>query len=124
MTTHLFPNPLPKRPSGAPDAGFPHRSIPRGAGSVRASVLASASRSSRHFSPAGPTPAPTRPDLSGSVATSDIAHLGGPIRVQHDIQPGAIDTGVTAIVALRLDADRPSWVEATSHGWEVASQGT
>lgn len=73
-------------------------------------------RSSRHFSTAGPTPAPTRPDLSGSVATSDVAQSGGPIRVQHDIQPGAIDTGVTATVALRLDAGRTGRLVAMSQG--------
>src|SRR5690606_4691108 len=104
---------------------------------------AQALRSCRGCSAAPLTP--TQPgirDTSGSDAPLDsllrrnpvpavpIAPLGcvtpsgGPIRVQHDIQPGAIDTGVTAIVALRLDADRTGRVEAMSHGWEVASQGT
>jgi len=140
MTTYLFSNPLPKRPSGAPDVGHAHHD--RGAASVlSADASAQALRSCRGCSAALLTP--TQPGIRDTSAIGRIGALdspnpaggpvtrlahqhpsGGPTRVQHDIQPGAIDTGVTAIVALRLDADRPSWVEATSHGWEVASQGT
>src|SRR5690606_30396772 len=152
MTTYLFSNPLPKRPSGAPDVGHAHHD--RGAASVlSADASAQALRSCRGCSAALLTP--TQPGIRdtsaigrmvtlafGSDAPGDsllrrgaahdsrnlqpprVTHWGSPIRVQHDIQPGAIDTGVTAIVALRLDADRTGRVEATSHGWEVASQGT
>src|SRR5690606_1871199 len=49
---------------------------------------------------------------------------GSPTRVQHDIQPGAIDTGVTAIVALRLDAGRTGRVEAMNRQKEAPLRQT
>src|SRR5690606_29484430 len=128
------------RPSGAPDVGHAHHD--RGAASVlSADASAQALRSCRGCSAALLTP--TQPGIRDTSAIGRIGALdspnpaggpvtrlthqhpsGGPIRVQHDIQPGAIDTGVTAIVALRLDAGRTGRVEAMNRQKEAPLRQT